>query len=69
MRTNLARNDDLQLRDHPTQNAEIQDTQPLPAPSKSSFLLKLWLVFALLLTLAWTAGLGWATARVVFSLF
>jgi hypothetical protein len=41
MRTNLARNDDLRLRDHPTQNAEIQDTQPLPAHSRSPFLLKL----------------------------
>jgi hypothetical protein len=69
MSTNLARNDDLLFHDHSTERVEIKGAQAPPVPAKSSLLLKFWLTFALLLTLAWTAGLGWAAVRVVFSLF
>jgi hypothetical protein len=65
MRKNLARKDDLLHREHPT----VKEALALPAPPKSPFLLKLFLIIALLLTLAWSAWLGWAVVRAGLSLF
>jgi hypothetical protein len=69
MSTNLARNDDLLFHDQPVQHVEIRSPQAPPVPTTSHFLLKLWLALALLLTFGWISLLGWATFRVVLSLF
>jgi hypothetical protein len=65
MSSNLAHNDDLVFCDRPTQGIKIETAQPLLAPSKSPFLLKLFLAFALLLTLAWDISLGWGMVRLL----
>jgi hypothetical protein len=65
--SNLAHNDDLAFCDRPAQDVKIDAAQPLLAPSKSPFLLKLFLAFALLLTLAWDVSLGWGMVRLVLS--
>jgi hypothetical protein len=69
MRTNLARNDDLPLRDFPTRTVEIKGAPSHSAPSKFHFLSKLFLVFVLLMTLCWNALLGWALVRVLVFMF
>jgi hypothetical protein len=69
MSTNLARNDDLLVHNHSTERVEIKGAHAPPVPAKSSLLLKFGLAFALLLTFAWSLGLGWAAVRVVFSVF
>jgi hypothetical protein len=69
MNTNLARNDDLLFLDQPAQDIENTGAQAAATATTSHFLPKLWLALILLLTLAWTALLGWVTLRVVLSLF
>jgi hypothetical protein len=64
----LARKDDSRLADHPPQDAEIKDARALSPHARSPFLMKLFVIFALLLTLAWSAWLGWTLVRAGLSL-